>query len=278
MILVTGATGNVGTELVRTLLAGGHPVRALVHDESRQAAVPNGADAKVGDLNRPDSLDAALAGGVTAVHLLAGYAGLPEALERMRRAGVERVTLQSSSAVPSGDLTNAVARYHIESEAAIRSSGIAWTFLQPNGFMSNALEWAAQLRRDDVVTAPFAGVRTAQVDPLDIAAVAAAALTTDAHEGRSYRLSGPEALLAADRVAILGQVLGRDLRFEPQPDEAAYADMRARMPKEYADAFFSFFVDGTLDESEVLPTVEEVTGRPPRTFRAWAEAHADAFP
>jgi len=143
--------------------------------------------------------------------------------------------------------------------------------------MSNALEWADQLRSGDVVTAPFAGVRTAQIDPLDIAAVAAAALTTDAHEGRSYRLSGPESLLAADRVAILAHVLGRELRLEPQPDEEAYADMSARMPTEYVDAFFSFFVDGTLDESEVLPTVEEVTGRPPRTFADWAAAHAGAF-
>jgi uncharacterized protein YbjT (DUF2867 family) len=276
MILVTGATGNVGSELVRTLLAGGHPVRALVRDESRAAAVPEAAVTTVGDLNRPDSLDAAL-DGVTAVHLLAGYSGLPEALEHMRTAGVQRVTLQSSSAAPSHDLTNAVARYHIESEAAIRASRLAWTFLQPNGFMSNALEWAEPLRRGDVVAAAFAGVRTAQIDPLDIAAVAAAALTTDAHEGRSYRLSGPEALLAADRLAILGQVLGRDLRLEPQPDRDAYAAMSARMPKAYVDAFFSFFVDGTLDESQVLPTVEEVTGRPPRTFRAWAEAHADAF-
>jgi len=276
VILVTGATGNVGSELVRTLLAGGHPVRALVRDESRGAAVPAGAEPVVGDLSRPESLDAAL-DGVTAVHLLAGYGGLDDALERMRRAGVERVTLQSSSAVPSGDVTNAVARYHIESEAAIRASGLAYTFLQPNGFMSNALEWADQLRSGDVVTAAFAGVRTAQIDPLDIAAVAAAALTTDAHEGRSYRLSGPESLLAADRVAILAHVLGRELRLEPQRDEEAYAEMSARMPTEYVDAFFSFFVDGTLDESEVLPTVEEVTGRPPRTFAGWAAAHAGAF-
>jgi uncharacterized protein YbjT (DUF2867 family) len=276
VILVTGATGNVGAELVRTLLAGGHPVRALVRDEARRSAVPEGADVAVGDLDRPETLGPALED-TSAVHLLAGYAGLPEALAEMRRAGVERVTLQSSSAVPSGDVTNAVARYHIEAEAAIRASGLAWTFLQPNGFMSNALEWAEPLRRGDVVRVAFAGVRTAQIDPLDIAAVAAAALTTDAHEGRSYRLSGPESLLAADRVAILGQVLGRDLRLEPQPDEDAYAEMSARMPKDYVDAFFSFFVDGTLDESEVLPAVEQVTGRPPRTFRAWAEAHADAF-
>ena len=275
-VLVTGATGNVGSELVRLLAADGAPVRALIREEGRGAALPAGVEGVVGDLNRPETLAPAL-DGVGAVHLLSGYAGLPDTLERMRAAGVERVTLQSSSAVPGGDTTNAVARYHIESEAAIRASGLAWTFLQPNGFMSNALEWADQLKRDDVVRAPFANVRTAAIDPRDIAAVAATALTTGAQDGRSLRLSGPESLLLADRLAILARVLGRELRFEAQPDDEARAQMSATMPVEYVDAFFSFFVDGTLDESEVLPTVEEVTGRPPRTFAAWAEEHADAF-
>src|SRR3954447_3349580 len=276
MILVTGATGNVGSELCRILAESGEPVRGLIRDDSRRARLAAGVEGVVGDLNDPDSLAPAL-DGVRGVHLLAGYAGLPAALERMKAAGVERVTLQSSSAVPDGDTTNAVARYHIESEAAIRASRLAWTFLQPNGFMSNALEWAEPLRRGDVVRAPFANVRTAAIDPRDIAAVAATALTTGAHDGRSYRLSGPESLLAADRLAILARVLGRDLRLEAQPDDEARAEMSATMPPEDVDPFFSFFVDGTLDESEVLPTVEEVTGRPPRSFAAWAADHADAF-
>jgi uncharacterized protein YbjT (DUF2867 family) len=274
--LVTGATGNVGAELVRLLAAAGAPVRALIRDESRRAALPSGVEGAVGDLNRPETLGRALEG-AGAVHLLSGYAGLPDALERMRAAGVERVTLQSSSAVPGGDTTNAVARYHIESEAAVRASGLAWTFLQPNSFMSNTFEWAGQLRQGDVVRAPFADVRIATIDPRDVAAVAATALTTGKHDGRSLRLSGPEPLRPADRLAILGHVLGRDLRFEAQPDDEARAQMSAAMPAEYVDAFFAFFVDGTLDEAAVLPTVEQVTGRPPRTFTAWAEEHASAF-
>ena len=184
------------------------------------------------------------------------------------------MALLSSSAVPLGDTTNAVARYHIESEAAVKESGLGWTMLQPNGFMTNALQWVPQLQADDLVRAPFAGVRTAQIDPADIAAVAARALITADHEGQSYRLSGPESLLAADRVAVLGRVLDRPLRFEAQSDEEARAEMSAAMPPEYVDAFFSFFVDGTLDESEVLPTVESVLGRPPRSFEGWARARA----
>ncbi len=274
MILVTGATGNVGDELVRALVAAGVPVRALIRREADQARLAEGALGVVGDLNDAATLGPALEG-VEAMHLLAGYAGMAGLLAAARDAGVRRVVLQSGSSVLTGDLSNAVSRYHILSEQAVRESGLAWTFLQPDSFMSNTLEWVAQLRAGDTIRAPFASVRVAAIDPYDIAAVAAAALTSDAHEGRIYRLSGPESLLPADRVAILARVLDRDLRFEAQSDEEARAEMSASMPAEYVDAFLSFFVDGTIDESEVLPTVEDVTGRPPRTFEQWARIHAD---
>jgi uncharacterized protein YbjT (DUF2867 family) len=276
MTLVTGSTGNVGQELIRALVGAGEQVRALIRRNEDRAKLPEGATAHVGDLNRPGTLSAGLAG-VSAVHLLSGYADMPGLLAEIRRAGVERVVLQSSSAVPAGDMGNAVARYHILSEAAVRESGVPWTFLQPNSFMSGALQWASQLREGDVVRAPFPDVRVATIDPFDIAAVSAAALTSPDHEGRSYRLSGPESLLPADRVAVLAETLDRDLRFEGQSNEEARAEMSAAMPAEYVDAFFSFFVEGTLDESQVLPTVQEITGRPPRMFEQWARAHADAF-
>ena len=134
-----------------------------------------------------------------------------------------------------------------------------------------------QLRASDLVRAPFGGVRVAVIDPHDIAAVAALALTSAGHEGRTYRLTGPEAMLPADQVRVLGTVLGRDLRFEAQPDAEARAEMSAAMPAEYVDAFFSFYADGTLDDSKVLPTVHELTATQPRTFRQWAAAHAGAF-
>jgi uncharacterized protein YbjT (DUF2867 family) len=276
MILVTGATGNVGAELVRALAEAGEEVRALIRSADARSALPAGVDGFVGDLNRPETLSAALEG-VRGVHLLSGYRDMPGVLAEIRRARVQRVVLQSSSAVPGGDMTNAVARYHILSEAVVRESGVAWTFLQPDSFMSNTLDWVPQLQAGDVIRAAFPEVRVATIDPFDVAAVAATALTSAGHEGRSYRLSGPESLLPADRVRVLARVLGRDLRFEGLSDAEARAEMSKAMPAEYADAFFSFFADGTLDESEVLPTVQEVTGRPPRTFEEWAAGHADAF-
>jgi uncharacterized protein YbjT (DUF2867 family) len=272
MILVTGATGNAGGAVVRAVVGVGEDVRALVRDPGRFAPPPPGVEAVAGDLDRPESLAAALAG-VRGVFLLSGFRDMPGLLAEIRRAGVEQVVLLSSSAAPGGDLGNAVARYHILSEAAVRDAGIPWTFLQPNGFMTNTFRWLPQLRAGDVVRAPFPDVRVATIDPEDLGAVAAAALTTGGHEGRAYRLSGPESLLPADRVAVLAKVLGRALRFEGQSDAEARAEMTTTTPPQYVDAFFRFFADGTLDESKVLSTVEEITGRPPRTFEQWVSAH-----
>jgi uncharacterized protein YbjT (DUF2867 family) len=276
MILVTGATGNIGGELIRVLADAGEDVRALIRRDADRSALPAGVEGAIGDLNRPETLSAALTG-VRGVHLLSGYQDMPGLLAEMSRAGVERVVLQSSSSVPSGDMTNAVARYHILSEGAVRESGIAWTFLQPNSFMSNTLQWVPQLQAGDVVRAAFPDVRVATIDPYDVASVSALALTSKGHEGQSYRLSGPDSLLPADRVAVLAEVLGRELRFDGQSNAEARAEMSESMPAEYVEAFFSFFADGKLDESRVLPTVQEVTGRPPRSFEQWARSHADAF-
>jgi len=274
VILVTGATGNAGGGVVNGLLERGADVRGLVRQGSDD--LPDGVVAAPGDLNDPDSLHGPLEG-VSAVFLLSGYEGLERTLELMRDAGVERVVLLSSSAAPSGDLSNAVARYHILSERAVHDSGLPWTFLRPNSFMSNALRWLPQLENGDVIHGPFADVPISTIHPDDLGAVAALALTTADHEGRTYRLSGPEALRPAEQVAILAKFSGRDLRFEAQTDEEARAEMEGQMPKEYVDAFFNFFREGAIDETTVHRTVKEVTGKEPRTFEEGSEANAEAF-
>jgi uncharacterized protein YbjT (DUF2867 family) len=275
MLLVTGATGNVGAEVVQALAAAGQEVRALTRSD-RPAGLPPGVQAVAGDLNRPKSLTDALAG-VRGVFLLPGYEDMDGVLAVMRGAGVERVVLLSGSSAGSGDTSNAVSAYMIRSEDAVRASGVPFTILRPFAFMSNALRWLDQLRAGDVVREPFADVAVATIDPHDLAAVAMTALLSDGHEGRTYVLSGPQALRPVDRVAILGAALGRELRFEAQSDAEARTQMRAQMPVEYVDAFFDFYVDGSLDESQVQPTVEDVLGRAPRSFEQWAAEHADAF-
>ena len=275
MFLVTGATGNVGGELVRALAGTGAQVRALSRQGER-AGLPSSVQMVTGDLNHPATLTAALAG-VDGVFLLSGYDDMPGILAEASQAGVTRVVLLSGGGARSTDTGNAVSAYQLGSEAAVRDSGLAWTILRPAAFMSNALRWAGQIRAGDTVREPFADVRVAVIDPADIAAVAAAALTTGEHPGRTYTLSGPEPLLPADRLRILAQVLRRDLRLEPLSDEDAHEQMSKEMPDEYVRAFFSFYADGTLDESRVEPAVQQILQRPPGNFARWAHAHAAAF-
>jgi uncharacterized protein YbjT (DUF2867 family) len=276
MYLVTGATGNVGAEVVAALARDGHAVRALVRDP-RDVAMPAGAQVAVGDLDRPETLTDALAG-VSAVFLLPGYQDMPGLLEQIRKAGADRVVLLSGASAAGGDTANAISRYMILSERALRDSGLPWTIVRSKAFMSNALRWRSQLVEGDDVRVPFPTVRTAAIDPADIAAVVVVALVTDDHDERVHLVSGPESLLPADQVAVLAEVLGRNLVCLGMSDQEARQEMEGTMPVQYVDAFFDFYVNGALDESEVEPTVELVTGRVPRTFEQWALAHRDAFP
>jgi uncharacterized protein YbjT (DUF2867 family) len=274
MILVTGATGHVGSELVSMLVETGEPVRALTRNPSA-VTLPSGVEPVAGDLNRPQTLTAALAG-VNGIFLPPGYQDMPGLLARARRAGVERVVLLSSGSAALANLNNAISRYMTLSERAVRESSLSWTFLRPRAFMSNALGWRPQLAAGDVVRVRFPAVRAAAIDPCDIAAVAVRAFS-DGHDGRIYELTGPESLRPADQVAVLAQVLGRNLRCYELTDVQAREEMSRSMPTEYVDAFFSFYVDGTLDESGINSTVRDVTGREPRTFEQWARAHVHQF-
>jgi uncharacterized protein YbjT (DUF2867 family) len=274
VIVVTGATGNIGAELVDVLAGAGTPVRAVSRGG---ATVDRGrVEQVVGDLNEPASLAPAFRG-ARGVFLLPGYRDMPGVLAVARRAGVERVVLLSGASAASGDTSNAVSRYMIESEEAVRGSGLPWTILRPSAFMSNTLRWLPQLEAGDVVRLPFAHTRAAVVDPRDIARVAALALTEAGHAGQVYLPTGPESLSPEDQVRIVGRALERDLRFEAQSNEDARSEMSAAMPVEYVDAFFDFYVKGTLDESVVRSTVLDVTGHPPRTLERWAVAHAALF-
>lgn len=273
MILVAGATGNVGGALVRALTDEGEKVRGLTRDPDR-AVLPAGATAVAGDLNDPAGLRPLLVG-VRAVFLLSGYADMPGLLAEIRAAGAERVVLMSGSSAESTGPDNPITDYMVASERAVTESGLPHTILRPRTFMSNTTQWLPQLRAGDVVRGPWGGVPVATVDPADIAAVAARALLTADHSGAVHPVTGPESLTPADRVAVLADVLGRPLRFENQPDDEARVAMEQEMPAEYVAAFLSFFSGGHIDESTVYPTVEQVTGRAPRTYREWATANAD---
>ena len=275
MILITGATGHVGSELIATLLPAhaGH-IRALTRNPD--AVLPDGTEKVVADLG--DSDLAPVLDGVDAVFLLTDGLNIAAHGERLvaaaLRAGVERIVKLSVLGVGHG-ATDLITSGHRAGEEAIRDSGIGWTFLRPTAFMSNALNWSPMITADQVVHAPFATGRAAIVDPADIAAVAAACLADDGHNQRVYELTGPEALSPGDQVAILSQVLGRDLRYA----ESDPADMLAQMasygmPEELAHAVVEQF-RSTLQPFNSEPTgdIAAVTSRPARSFTDWAQAH-----
>jgi uncharacterized protein YbjT (DUF2867 family) len=275
MILVTGATGNVGGKVAAALAARGAEVRVVARDPAR-AKAPAGVEVVQGDLDLAESLTPAL-DGARAVFLLGGWGDMPELLRRIERAGVEQVVLLTSRCVIGGRPDNPITRMWLDSEAAVRDSGVPWTVLRPSGFQSNALRWLPQLRQGDVVRAPWPEVAIASIDPEDIAAVAAAVLTEPGQEGVAHALSGPEPLTPGRQVATLAAVLGRSLRYEPLSDEEARDQMAADTPAPYVDAFFRFYSDGEFDDSAVVDAVDQITGRPPRRFEDWARANAEAF-
>ena len=275
MILVTGATGNVGGEVVAALLARGQQVRALVRDAQRNS-LPADVEVVEGDLDLPESLTSSLAG-ARAVFLLGGWGDMRGLMRRIAGAGVRHVVLLSSRCVIGGRADNPITHMWLESEAAVRDSGLGWTILRPSSFHSNALRWLPQLRERDLVQAPWPQVAIASIDPADIAAVAALALTEPGHERIELALSGPQALTPGEQLAVLAGVLKRPLHYEPLSDEAARTRMATDTPAPIIEAFFRFYSEGEFDDSIVLDTAERILGRPPRTFADWARAHAHAF-
>jgi len=272
VIVVTGATGNVGGELVRALAAQGDVAVRAVARRPDPSTFPPAVEVAAADLTDPASLRPAL-DGARRLFLLGGFA-TPELLARAREAGVGHVVLLTSRCVVAGRSDNAITRMWLDAEAVVRSSGLAWTILRPSGFHSNALRWLPQLQAGDVVQAPWPAVAIASIDPADIAAVAAVALTEPGYEGTALPLSGPQAVTPADQVAVLADALGRPLRYEPLADDDARARMAADgTPAPFIDAFFRFFSDGEFDDAPVVDTVRALTGREPRTFAAWASAH-----
>ncbi|MEV7965732.1 NAD(P)H-binding protein [Sphaerisporangium sp. NPDC088356] len=277
MILVTGATGNVGRNVVEQLLAAGQEVRALTRDPGK-AHVPAGAEVIRGDLSEPDTLSPALEG-VTAAFLYAVPGSAPAFLKAAKDAGVRRVVLLSSLVVDDDAEVqpNAIAALHAVVEDAIEESGLEWTFVRPGAFATNAYQWLGQIKAGDVVRLPFSQAVTAPIHEADIAAVSVKALTSEGHVGARYKLTGPQPLTLSGQVRIIGEAAGRPLRLEEVPPEAARQVMIQQIPEHLVDTLLDLQARSVGREPLVTHTVEQVTGRPARTFAQWAADHADDF-
>ncbi|WP_030347789.1 NAD(P)H-binding protein [Streptomyces sp. NRRL S-1022] len=272
MIVVTGATGNVGRALVDRLLAADRPVRALTRDP-RRAALPERAEVVP---FRPDD-PAALFAGATQLFLYAQTCTAP-LLAAAREHGVRHVVLLSSGIVQEGaDETHPIHVMHATAERHIRDSGLDWTFLRPNAFATNALQYAPQIRAGDTVRGVFADALSAPVHEDDIAAVAERVLLDSGHEGAVHRLTGPEATSNADQVAAIGEALGRTLAFvETDPAEAG-PELFPHVPPQMLERLLRTFAETVGVPPEITGTVRELTGTPARTFARWARDHADDF-
>jgi uncharacterized protein YbjT (DUF2867 family) len=281
MLLVTGATGNIGRELVRELDAKDAKFRTLVRDSARAAELPQRAERIVGDLGEPATLTSAFAG-VDKLFLLVpgiGTVHTANAVAAAKAAGVSHIVHLSSFNV-LGDPMPAMGRWHHEREEMIRACGIPATLLRPGGFMTNALDWVPTIHKGGYVLDPVGPGRYAPIDPADIAAVAALALTEDGHQGKEYVLTGDETFTVTEQVRIIADAIGRDIevREVATPAEAVQSRFPNGAPQALADAITEGF---TLMRADTIgfrtDTVQQLLGRRPRTFADWCARHAKEF-
>lgn len=269
-ILVTGATGKIGRQVVRHLREAGRPVRALTRDPAR-ADLPDDVEVVPGDFGDLDSLAEALAG-VAAAHLLAGAGPgndlngtRPEDLVALvEKAGVERVTLVWNGT--PGPL-----------EEAFAASSVGLTRVEPATLMGNTLVWADDVRAG-VVTEPFVDAAESLVDERDVGAVVSEVLVNGGHEGRRYVLTGREPVSVRQKVATLARALGREIRLVELTEEQARQQWKeAGYDDELVELLVAWQQRPPSEAGRIDPALPTILGRPARTFEDWVADHLDAF-
>ncbi|WP_030170278.1 SDR family oxidoreductase [Spirillospora albida] len=280
MIVVTGATGNTGRPLVRALMSAGAKVTATSRNITA-ADVPEGVRHRQADLADSASLRPVL-DGADALFLQNGGASahtldVGAILDAAKAGGVGRVVLLSSLGVVTRPESASHGVLGLSFEEAVRDSGLAWTILRPGNFDSNTYAWAASVRAERTVAAPFADVGLPAVDPGDIAEVAAAALLEDGHDGRFYELTGPAPVTPREQAEAIGAALGEPIRFVEQSPDQARERMSAFMPADVVETTLAILGSPTPAERRVGPDVEKVLGRAPRAYADWARANVAAF-
>lgn len=282
MILVTGATGLIGSRLVRCLTAEGGKVRAVTRDPGN-AGLPDGVEVVAGDPSRPATIAAAL-DGVRAVFLNPRAVGTaaPELLDLARRQGVRKAVALAATNVDDDESRQPSryrGEYNREVEAAVIESGLDWVSLRPSMFASNTIGlWAETIRAGDVVRMPYPDAAWAPVAESDLAEAASVALRTDRLVGRKVELTGPESLTQGEMVGVIGTVIGRALRVERVAPESVEPMLVGKgFPVGFVRALLALQADYATHAAPVSGELAEILGRPARTFAAWVADNAASF-
>ncbi|WP_433191882.1 SDR family oxidoreductase [Nocardia sp. CA-107356] len=286
MILVIGATGRIGGEVARLLVSAGSPVRALIRDRSKATALADqGVELATGDLGDAASLDQAMQG-VDRVFLVS--------VQDLRQAELQGNAVDAALGAHIGHIVKVsgiapsvspggpaeIGRQHWQTEHRIEATGVPFTFLRPGFFMQNLLETAAPMVSElGLLAAPMDSAPIAMVDARDIAAVAAAVLTSDSHYDRVYDVTGPRAFSYAELAAVLASATAQRVRYVNTPPKLA-ANVLRRQGKpdwyvEHLAEMAELFRAGA--GATVSTTVRDLTGRPPQTIESFAAEHASSF-
>ena len=283
MILVTGAGGTVGGEVVKALSLEGASFRAAFHSEAKAAqARDSGLDAVVVDFAKPETLQPALEGISKLFLLSAARPDLAEGEARVselaRKAGVRH--LVKLSVWRASEEEYAFARWHRASEKAIQASGIPFTFLRPNSFMQNVkTAFAESIRSTRSLVLPAGHAKVSHIDARDIAGVTARVLAEENHFGHAYDLSGPESLSYHQVAHTLSVVLGRKIAYADVSDEEFKRGTMQHGAEEWmADALLEMQHYARRGQAvDVLGSVQQILGRRPIPFERFARDHSRSF-
>jgi uncharacterized protein YbjT (DUF2867 family) len=282
MILVTGGTGGIGSELLRLLSQAGIPARALTRDLEKAQTRP-GITWVAGDLARPETLTTAFEGAKSVfllTHYLEDMVELQHnAIAAARAAGVTHVV--KVSAFAASDHSKApIGRWHYQVEKELQASGLAWTMLRPHHFMQNLLAQAEYVIKDSAIYSPSGDGKIPYIDARDIAAVAFVTVTQPGHSGKKYVLTGSEAISYRQAAEIIGAVIGKKLRFvDESPEDARARRIREGVPPAVIESILAI---GAYQRAggktvTITSTVADLTGRPPRTVGEFVQEYAAAF-
>ena len=278
-VLIIGATGNLGRELVSQLLRADVQVCAMAR-RPESTGLPEPVEVTYGDLNIPRTIEECVEG-VERVFLTwqTQPATVPEVIEKIA-SRVQHIVFLSNLTVRDDAETQdySVTTLHANIERQIQASGASWTFLRPGAFATNArLWWGRQITAGNTVRWPYPDAATSPIHEADIASVAVQALCEEGHAGAKYILTGPESLTQRDQIRVIAEVLQRPLSYDEISPETFRSEMASVMPASIAEMLLTAWRTATGTPAVLTSTVEEITGAPARSFRQWAIDHAQDF-